>query len=705
MTCVNCSAAIERVTSKIEGVKSAKVSFASASGEFEISNDEIKQTLIKKIKKLGYDVADNYEEYEQKRKEHIKILLSKLILAAILSSAIMLLEMTGIKQWQYSKVLALILGATVLIYSASGFYKQAIQNIKERSYGMSVLVALGATAAFIYSTLSVFLPNLIPQNMAHSYIGGASMIVTFVLFGKYLEERSKAGTAEFLRSLANLAPKMAIRIKSNAQHEVVPVSELKLDDVVVVKTGESVPSDGIIMQGGAELDTSSITGEMLAKYKTVGDKVYAGYINTSGFISVKVTALAKDTLLNQIVALLTQAGTKQAPIARLADRVSNIFVPTVVGISILTLIIWSIAGNTNYGILCAISVLIISCPCALGLATPIAVIASISRAAKDGILIKNPEVIELMQDIKFAVFDKTGTLTQGKITINSTDINDKDMSIIAAAESLSEHPISKAITQYASKNQISFSDLGDVKFTPLPGRGMIASLIDGDIIVGNKALLEEKGIEIPKNTNGDIHAVIYSRYAGSFSIKDEIHSQAKQTITDLRNLGIKSVMMTGDSKESAQKVASALGVDEVFANMLPTHKLTKVKELKNKGKVLFVGDGINDAVSLKEADVGIAMGTGTELAKNSGDIVLVNSKLSGVAKAVYIGRESLRIIRQNLFWAFAYNAICIPVAAGVLYPVFGIVLNPAYGALAMCFSSVSVILNSLRIKGIKTDDI
>lgn len=466
MTCVNCSSAIERVASKMQGVRSAKVSFASGNGEFEVENDEIEFALVQKIKKLGYDVAQSYEEYEQKQKAQAINLRKKLIVAAVLSAAIMVLEMSGLRAWKWAKMCALGLGLVVLGYSASGFYKQAIEGIKERSYGMSVLVALGASAAFIYSAFSAFVSNLIPQSMAHSYIGGASMIVTFVLFGKYLEECSKASTADFLRSLSTLAPKMATRIKADGCHENIPVKELSLGDVVVVKSGEAVPSDGVIIQGGAELDTSAITGEVLAKYKTVGDEVYAGYINTSGFISIKVTALAKDTLLSQIAQLLSEAGTKQAPIARLADKASNIFVPVVIAISLITLLVWSAAGNVNYGILCAIAVLIISCPCALGLATPMAVIASISRAARDGILIKTPEIIELMQRVKFAVFDKTGTLTKGEISVKNTDIRDDDLSIIAAAESLSEHPISKAITKYASKNRIVFSDLGEIKLPP-----------------------------------------------------------------------------------------------------------------------------------------------------------------------------------------------------------------------------------------------
>lgn len=701
MTCVNCSNAIEKVALKMPGVSEAKVSFASGSGEFIIENSEIKQALIAKIKKLGYDVSDDYKEYEKKRIAHINSLKNRLIIAAILSAAIMAIEMSSLRQLAYAKPLALVLAAIVLGFSGRGFFAQAFEGLKERSFGMSALVSLGSLAAFIYSTIAVFMPDIMPENLAHSYVGGAGMIITFVLFGKYLEERSKAGTADFLKKLSDLAPKTAVLLNPDGTQKQVKASELKAKDIIIIKPGEAIPSDGVIIQGGAELDISSLTGEALPVYKSINDEVYAGSINKNGFIHVRLTKEAKDTLLSHIVALLSEASTKQVPIARLADRVSSVFVPSVIAISLATLVIWSIAGNAEYGILCAIAVLIISCPCALGLATPIAVISSISRLAKNGILIKNPEVIELADEIKFAVFDKTGTLTKGEISVASSNINEQDLSLIAAAEKMSEHPISRAIVAYA--NSAKRTDLGEVKFNAIAGKGIIANTQKGEIIVGNKALLSEKNIDIQSVTDEAILAAINGKFVGYFILKDEIKDDAKRAIDEIKSLGITPVMMTGDHKKSADEIAKKLGIDMVYASMLPTDKLAAVNELKTKGATAFIADGINDAIALKTADIGIAVNKASEIAKSSGDVVLMGTGLCAVVEFMSIARASLRIIKQNLFWAFAYNAICIPVAAGVLYPAFNIVLNPAYGALAMCFSSVSVVLNSLRIKRLKVD--
>lgn len=707
MTCVNCSNAIERVAKKIEGVEDAKVSFANATGEFIVTSDEIRSKLEDKIKKLGYEIAKDMSEFEQKRAAHIKNLRNNFIAAAVISAVIMWLEMTG-SMSQLKAFVMLFLAFIALAVCGKEFFVHAYGALKNKNYDMNVLVALGTSMAFLYSVFVFLAPNLVPENMRHMYVSGSAMIITFILLGKFLEERSKARAGDYLKSLMDLSPKVALVLKPDGQAVETDVKNLKIGDIVMVKAGFHVPCDGVIINGGAELDMSMLTGESLPVYKKTGDEVNAGTINTNGYLNVKVTKPSNQTLLAQILHLLSDASTKKMPISRFADRVANIFVPTVIIIAVVTFLVWfAVTGNAMQGVLSAICVLIISCPCALGLATPIAIISSLSLGAKNGILIKNPEVIEILHTAKYAIFDKTGTLTKGEISVNFTDINEDNLALIAALEAKSSHPISRAIVEYA--NELDLKILGNESgFENIAGKG-IRSLDENEIIVGNDGFLKEFDIEIPSSAkeqilkmqndgNGVVLAAINKKFVGFISLSDTLKENAKEVIDELKSRNITPVMLTGDNVFTAKNIAAKLGIEQVFAGVLPNEKFEIIKKLQNEAKVVFIGDGINDSPSLKQADIGIAMSSGADIAKDAGDIVLIKNDLESVVKAINLAKDTMKTIKENLFWAFIYNLICIPVAAGVLYPVFKIVLTPVYGAIAMCFSSVTVVLNSIRLR-------
>ncbi|MBE2984705.1 copper-translocating P-type ATPase [Campylobacter sp. RM9344] len=711
MTCVNCSNAIERVAKKIEGVSFAKVNFANGLGEFEVSNAQVQALLENKIKKLGYDIAFDADEFEQKRKRHIASLRDRFIAAIVISAVIMVLEMFGEPSFIINLAM-ILLALFVLCFSGRSFYVHAWGAVRNKNYDMNVLVALGTASAFLYSLFVFLFPDFLPSDLRNMYVSGSAMIISFVLLGKYLEERSKAKAGDYLKTLLKISPKTALVIKPDGQNIQVDINELNIGDIVVVKSGYNIPCDGVIVQGGAEIDTSMLTGESLPVYRAVGDNVFAGTLNTNGYLSIKTAKKPTQTLLSQIVALLSDASTKKMPISRLADRVANIFVPSVILISIATFLVWYLVGkNFDYAISNAICVLIISCPCALGLATPIGIISALARGAKGGILIKNPEVLEIIKDVKFAVFDKTGTLSKGKIAVKKHSLSEHHLSLVACVENLSEHLISKAVVEYAKQNNIKIKKLTG-NFKTIVGHGVAYYDDENSVIVGNEKLLRDEGIEIDaqqraemaeivKDGSGIILVAIDQKFAGFITLGDELRDESVHVISTLKEHGIKTVMLSGDNESVVSASALALGVDEYYANALPSDKFELISQLGKQGRVIFVGDGINDSPSLKQADVGIAMNSGSDIAKGAGDIVLVKNDLRSVLYVIELGKSTMRTIKENLFWAFVYNIICIPIAAGVLYPVFGLLLNPIYGAIAMCFSSVTVVLNSIRLRFLK----
>ena len=714
MSCVNCSNAIEKVSKKIDGVLEANVNFANASGEFVLKDASVREVLEQKIKKLGYFVATDIDEFEAKRKAHIRNIRNKFIFAFIASIVIMALEMFAPHSMLVNLAM-LALAFLVLIFSGKGFFAHAIEAVKNKNYDMNVLVALGSGSAFLYSLFVVLFEKFLPNDLKNIYVSGVAMIIAFVLLGKYLEERSKAKAGDYLKRLLKISPKTAFLLMPDGRSKEVPVNELKIGDIVVVKNGYNVPCDGVIVQGGAEIDASMLTGESLPVYKEVGENVFAGTLNTNGYISVKMTKSSFESLLSQILSLLNDASTKKMPIGRLADKIANIFVPSVVAISVLTFLAWIFFdGNFAYAISCAICVLIISCPCALGLATPIAIVSSLARGAKAGILVKNPEVLELIKDAKFVAFDKTGTLSKGQISVKSSNLSEQDLALIASAENLSEHLISKAIVRYAKQKCIDLQKLNG-KFQNVVGQGIFYEDENNQIIIGNEKLLlanevslnsdESKAIkEATNDGSGIILCAINKKFVGFLTLSDELKDEASDVINELSSLNLQSVILSGDDEKVVASIAKKLNVSKYHANMLPEDKFNEIKELASHGGVIFVGDGVNDSPSLKEASVGIAMNSGSDIAKGAGDIVLVKNDLRGVTGLVRLANATMANIKENLFWAFMYNAICIPVAAGVLYPVFGLLLSPVYGSMAMCLSSVTVVLNAVRLRYLRLKD-
>ena len=712
MTCVNCSNGIEKFISKQKGIKECHVSFASSEGEFIFDNSIIlKDAIVSNIKKLGYSVEENIMALEKEQQKSFIKLKQLVISASIITTLMFILMFGSFFESNTNKYILFFLASIVQFYCGARFYSLAYKAVSNKNYDMNVLVALGTSAAYIYSTLVVFTPTIFPENLRFIYFDGAAIIITFVLLGRYLEENSKLKASDFLKKLMHLTPLNA-NLLINNDIKVVLASTLKIDDMIIVKAGEQIPIDGIIKKGKADIDTSMLTGESIPILKQEKDEVFAGTLNTSGVITLKVTKQSKDTTLSNIITLLKSAQSKQIPISRYADKIANIFVPSVILIALITFITWGmILGNYENAIFASISVLIISCPCALGLATPIAIVSAVSSGAEKGILIKNPEILEVIKDIKYAVFDKTGTLTKGIICVTNTNIDSKYFNVIGSIELLSEHPISKAIVDYIKVNQYTLdTQIDNIKIHT--GKG-IEAVVNGDtIIIGNLNLLQEKNIPIDQinmdffntellKSNGAVLVSINRKCIGVFSLEDEIKEDAIETIHILKEKEIIPILLTGDNNVTAKKIANKLGIEKIYSEVLPNEKYDVIKKLQEKDKVMFIGDGINDAPSIKQADIGITLNSGSDISKDAGDIILVNNKLSAIPQSLNLSKETMLIIKQNLFWAFIYNALGIPLAAGLLYPFFGLMLTPMYAGIAMSFSSVTVVLNSLRLKLLK----
>ena len=708
MTCVNCSNGIEKISNKMKGLSFSKVSFTSNSGEFIIDTEHLsKHKLINKIKALGYEVVEDLEELEKNKiKAYIK--LKNTFFISLTLTALMFYFMFFPKE--NNTYILFFLASIVQFYCGLRFYTLSYKALSHNNYDMNVLVALGTSAAYFYSAFVVISPTLFPENLRFVYFDGAAVIITFILLGRLLEERSRAKASDFLKSLMNLAPLKANIIKDNGDIKQIPAKDLEIGDMVLIKQGEQVSADCLIIKGYADINASMITGESMPVYKTIGDEIIAGTINTNGVIEAKVLKKSSDTKISKIIDLLSLAQSKQMPIARFADKVANIFVPLVIGISILTFLVWYfIVGNTLMAILASISVLIISCPCALGLATPIAIVSSVAAGAKEGILIKNPEVLEIIKDIRYAVFDKTGTLTKGEIKVKDMDIDEKYLNLIYALEKVNEHAISKAIINYIDDKNIKEESIELEEFKNIPGRGLSAKYNNELVLIGNIALLEENNISIDQvkkefylNTlkKGNVSVLVSykNECKGSISLEDEIKEGAKELIKALKAKNIQTILLTGDNKLTAKNIANTLGIQTVYSEVLPNEKYDLIKSLQKNSKIMFVGDGVNDSPSIKQADIGITLNSGSDITKDAGDIILMNNDIACVLKSINLSFKTMKIIKQNLFWAFFYNALGIPLAAGIFYSSFGIMLSPMYAGIAMSFSSVIVVLNSLRLK-------
>lgn len=618
-------------------------------------------------------------------------------------------------------ILLFLLATPVQFIAGWRFYRGTKDAIKSKQANMDSLIAIGTTAAWLYSTIytfqGIFFPQIFPKIATGTevYFTESGLIIGLILLGTYMQHVVQGRASNAIRKLLDLQPKMAIVVR-DGKEESIPVEQINVDDILIIKPGEKIPVDGIIIEGFSAIDQSAITGESVPVTKKVGDEVISATMNQSGMIKVKATKVGSETTLSQIIKMVQEAIVSRAPMQRLADSVAAYFVPVVIVVSIASFLFWYFVGGLPFGLALTtlIAVLIIACPCALGIATPAAIMIGASKGAQNGVLIKNGEYLEKTYKIDSIIFDKTGTLTKGELQVtNVVSINASEndvLSLTAIIEKGSEHPIGKAILKKAQESGMSLSDLK--QYETIPGKGMKANYLDSVLLVGNRLFMNENGIEtesieqqIQKLENEGKTIVITSyngRVAGLVAVADTIKESAKEAIQEIKNMGREVWMITGDNERTARAVANQLGIENIMSQVLPQDKANKVKELQEKGRIVAtVGDGINDAPMLAQADVGIAIGAGTDIAKETGGIVLMRNDLKGVVIAIDLSRRTVKKMKENLFWAFIYNVGLIPIAAGVLYPFFGMLLNPIYAAVAMATSSITVVGNSMLLNRYK----
>jgi Cu+-exporting ATPase len=729
MTCSNCAATIERnLKKKVRGVVTASVNFAGERATVEyIPGGATVGDLLATIEKAGYgvispDETDAVEDTEQAaRRAEIEDQIRKFVTGVVFALPLFVLSMARdfhiIGQWSHApwvNWLFWALATPVQFYTGWDFYENGCKSIKNKSANMDVLVAMGSSVAYIYS----FAILLFPRLGDHVYFETSAVIITLIKLGKVLEARTKGRTGSAIRKLIGLRPKTATILEKKAEKEI-PLSRVKVGDVVLVRPGEKIPVDGVVMEGKSAVDESMLSGEPLPVDKHAGDKVIGGTINGEGLLLFKANAIGRDTVLAQIIRMVQDAQGSKAPIQALADRVAAIFVPSIIALAIVVFCLWwGITGEFVPAMIRLVAVLVIACPCALGLATPTAIMAGTGKGAERGILFKNSQALEMATHLDTIVLDKTGTITNGKpsvvdiVPIESQCKTKADLLKLAASvEKGSEHPLGKAIVKHAEVEKIELSAPEDFKASG--GLGVEAR-IDGDrVMVGKPVWLQQTGIEIgPANdrirqlqSQGKTVMVIARerRLCGLIAVSDEIKPDSPQAIRELQDQNLKVVMLTGDNIETARTIGNQVHIDDIFSEVKPDEKSSKVKELQEKKlRVGMVGDGINDAPALAQADVGLAIGTGTDVAIETADVILSSGSLIGVPRAIHLSRETMRTIKQNLFWAFGYNVILIPIAAGVLYPFEFLPnilrqLHPILAAVAMAFSSVSVVTNSLRL--------
>ncbi len=727
MTCAACSATVERVTSRQPGVKKAEVNLLAGTMNVQVENESASDGIITAIRNAGYDAALFGEERKQKQN---KIDTSSKMQTRIVGSAICLLalmyftmgHMLGIPapHWYHQKENALLAGllqfflTLPVVYLNRNYYSKGFGSLLHKAPNMDSLIAVGSAAALLYGAIALFRMayavghnqwDIVLAYRENLYFESAAMILTLVTVGKYLEDRAKGKTGDAIAALFDLKPKTATVRRDDAE-VIIPVEQVKIGDVVLIRSGVTIPVDGTVLLGQASVDQSALTGESVPVEKAAGDNAVAGTICREGYMEIRVEKVGEDTTLSQIIKIVEQAGGSKAPIARLADRIAGVFVPVVMVIALLTLGLWVIAGQTlEFALNMAISVLVISCPCALGLATPVAIMVSTGRGANLGILFKNAEVLENLHRVNTVVLDKTGTLTKGAPEVTDILPNDMDedtlLKLAASVEARSEHPFAKAILAKAenrSRKEVT-------EFQVLPGRGVLGVVAGERIIGGNSRLMAEYKIDVPvyeEYTNAGktpLYFAADTRYLGAIIVSDVLKESAIEAIDALKDLRLDVVMLTGDNQKTANAIAGAAGIKHIISDVLPGDKSGAIQALqKQNKKVLMVGDGINDAPALVTADVSMAVGSGTDIAIESADIVLVNKSLNNIAYAIKLSKATIKNIKQNLFWAFFYNCLGIPIAAGVLYPTLGIQLSPMLGAAAMSMSSVFVVSNALRLR-------
>ena len=734
MTCAACSARVEKVTSAVPGTKNVAVNLLKGSMQVEAESDAVVQPIITAIQNAGYQ-ASLYGKKPKEENLQVKALKDmKVRIIGSFSFLIVLMYFTmghmlhlplpawyhGIENAVVAALFQLMLTLPV-VYLNRVYYTRGLKALWHRSPNMDSLIAVGSLAALIYGVAALFRMawalghgqlEIVKHYSENLYFESAAMILTLITFGKYLETRAKGKTGDAIRALIDLKPKTAVIRKDGADREV-PVDTVQVGDIIVVRSGGSIPVDGVVLEGRGAIDQSSLTGESVPVEKCVGDSVAAATINTEGFLLIKAEKVGEDTTLAQVIRLVEEAGGSKAPIARLADKIAGIFVPAVMTIALITFTVWMLAGQTlEFSLSAAISVLVISCPCALGLATPVAIMVGTGRGAAMGVLFKNAEALENLHKVDTVVLDKTGTLTEGKPAVtNIIPIacdKEKLLAIAGALESKSEHPFAKAVLEKCTGITLANA----IDFETIPGMGVAATIEGKKCYGGNARLMQDRGIfvseyrELREQGETPLYFAMEGNLLGVIAVADVLKADSVIAVEAMNKLGLKTVMLTGDNLKTAAAIAHKAGITDVIADVLPGDKASAVQKLRGAGHhVLMVGDGINDAPALVTADVGMAIGAGTDIAMESADIVLMNSSLLSVSSAVELSRATMRNIRQNLFWAFFYNTLGIPVAAGVLYPVFGILLSPMLGAAAMSMSSVFVVTNALRLRMFKSKSV
>jgi P-type Cu+ transporter len=748
MHCASCAGIIEKTFRKTEGVHTAEVNYGTETAK--IAYDSAKTNphdLSQKIEKLGYslDVAGSAEAMGMSADEHaahlglnqskkeklieIREMRSKVISAiplAVFSMLVMgwdilaqydIVAKMSVTVYEFIHHLLPIIATYILFVVGKPYLLGFYRFLRHGKANMDTLIGIGTVAAFLYSfSITAFEDILRPFiNVEHTYYDVTIVVITFIALGKYLEARSKIKTGDAIEKLLNLQAKTALVVRHGKEIEV-SINDVGHGDLVIIKPGAKIPVDGVITDGGSFVNESMVTGEPMPVQKKIGDSVVAGTINTNGSFTFKATKIGSETLLAQIIKMVEEAQGSKAPIQALADKISAVFVPIVLVIAFVSFGAWLYFGTgtlgfsqaLSYGLVSFVGILVIACPCALGLATPTAIIVGVGKGAKEGILIKDAATLEKLHKVDTVIVDKTGTITLGKPTVTDieTDIDkDEFMSFLASLEKKSEHPIAHAITDYTNEKNILTKEISS--FENIQGKGLRASIAGKEYFVGNPKLIRDLGVRFDTAkidqfiAQGKTPVILTTRekVLGFVMVSDEVKTESKQAVQNLHKLGIKVIMLTGDDEKAAKHIASQVGIDEVMAHVMPEDKLKKIKELQSKGSIVaMAGDGVNDAPALAQADVGIAMGTGTDVAIESAGITLLHGDISKLVKAIKLSKITMAGIKQNLFWAFIYNIIGIPLAAGAFYPLFGWLLNPIFAGLAMAFSSVSVVSNSLRIK-------
>ena len=731
MTCAACSSAVERVTRKIDGVAESNVNLTT--GLMTITYDETKVTpelVIKKVDRAGFGAElyveekkeDNQEDDIQKTKRRLicniilAIPLLYICLGHMLPITLPLPAFMDMHKAPFDFAFVQLVLTTIILINGRKFYLVGFKSLFKGHPNMDSLVAIGTGSAFIYSLImTIGIPSN-PESAHNLYYESAAVVVTLVMLGKYMEGRSKNKTSEAIRKLMELAPDTAIVIRDGEQVEV-PVDEVTIGETILIKPGSRIPLDGVILEGSTSVDESMLTGESIPVEKTNGDEVIGGSVNYQGAVSVKVTHVGADTTLAKIVKMMEDAQGKKAPISKVADTVAGYFVPTVMEIAVVAAIIWALLGHDiTFVLTIFVSVLVIACPCALGLATPTAIMVGTGLGANHGILIKSGEALEISHKVNAVVLDKTGTITEGKPSVTqliTRDISDEELLMIAAScEQVSEHPLGTAIVNEAKTRKIELQEV--TKFQSITGQGIQANIENKIYYIGNKKLCVEQQIDYTEYeveatelaNKGQTPMFVGSEgiVIGIVAVADTLKETSAEAIQKIKGLGIEVYMLTGDNKLTADYIGQKVNVDHVIAEVLPSDKASVVEKLQKEGKcVMMVGDGINDAPALVQADVGVAIGSGSDIALDSSDVVLMKSDLHDVYKAIKLSKATIRNIKQNLFWAFFYNACGLPLAAGALYAINGMLLSPVIGGFAMSLSSVCVVSNALRLRSTKLD--